>query len=90
MELHLNRLPHDPVHEDPSGKMLPANAVPCHCWSEWLFKVVLLLVLFKPHLNREVPALYDVSLATHMKYCTSPVSWVPECHSSGGGNWRAS
>jgi len=31
MELHLNRLPHDPVHEDPSGKMLPANAVPCHC-----------------------------------------------------------
>jgi hypothetical protein len=32
MELNLNHLPHDPVHEDPSGHtMLPAQAVLCHC-----------------------------------------------------------
>jgi len=32
MELYLHHLPHDPVHEDPSGHaMLPAKAVLCHC-----------------------------------------------------------
>jgi hypothetical protein len=53
MELNLNHFPYDPVHDDPSGHtMLPAKAVLCHCSSEWLFKVVLPLALFKPHLNR--------------------------------------
>jgi len=61
-----------------------------HCSSEWLFKVVLLLALCKPHLNRSACSIWRKTGPTHMKCCTSPMSWIPECPSRGAGKWRSS